>query len=414
MKNSFLLTVCLIVGFQLATSQIYKDSVFVEFHQSRTDLDLNFKGNKTRIDSIIDNFTPSPESGVRYHLRSVNVVGAASPEGSTDFNKYLSEKRAYTIFDFMKGRGLATDSIASFTFLGRDWRGLQRAVEQDNNVPYRSEVLELLKDINSKNGITDPLDKLKFLHNGIPYAYLYRNIFPDLRMSKLVVGYDRMIPIVDIGVANPVLLPFPANMECPELEFTYLTGEVKECRPFYLGLKTNLISDILLIPHIGADLYIGKNWSLTADWMYGWWDKDRTHHYWRAYGGTLGVRKWFGKKASEKPLTGHHVGIYAGVVTYDFEFGGRGYMGGRPHGTLWDRCNFVGGVEYGYSMPVSRRINIDFSIGFGYLGGRYLEYVPKDGFYMWESTHHLNWFGPTKAEVSVVWLIGCDNYNRRK
>ena len=27
---------------------------------------------------------------------------------------------------------------------------------------------------------------------------------------------------------------------------------------------------------------------------------------------------------------------------------------------------------------------------------------------------HLNYFGPTKLEVSLVWLIGCDNYNRPK
>lgn len=148
--------------------------------------------------------------------------------------------------------------------------------------------------------------------------------------------------------------------------------------------------------------------------MYGWWDIDRTHYYWRAYGGTLGARRWFGKAARRKPLTGHHVGVYAGIVTYDFELGGRGYMGGKPHGTLWDRFNVVAGVEYGYSLPVSRRLNIDFSIGIGYLGGTYYEYVPKDRYYIWQSTHRLRWFGPTKAEISLVWLVGRGNYNSRK
>ena len=89
-------------------------------------------------------------------------------------------------------------------------------------------------------------------------------------------------------------------------------------------------------------------------------------------------------------------------------------MGGLPGGTLWDRCNINAGIEYGYSLPIGRRLNLDFTIGIGYIGGKYYEYVPRDGHYVWQSTHRLNWVGPTKAEVSLVWLIGCDNYNRRK
>ncbi len=386
----------------------------VEFHQSKTEYDSAYMHNGERVNSFFRRFTPEGENGIRYYLKSVNVTGGASPEGSVSFNRYLSEKRADEIFSVIDEKELLPDSLVKFIFLGRDWNGLYGEVEKDMNVPYRAEVLSFIESNIGNDDAGDPLNGLKSLRGGVPYAYMYRNLFPSLRNSRLVVEYERLRP-VNVTMENVTLMfPYPDPLVCPDVEFRYLTGSVKECKPFYLGLKTNLISDLLLIPHVGADLYVGKGWSVTADWMYGWWDKDRTHHYWRAYGGTVGTRKWLGRKAAEKPLTGHHIGVYAGIVTYDFEFGGRGYMGGKPHGTLWERCNFVGGVEYGYSMPVARRLNIDFTIGIGYLGGRYLEYVPKDGFYMWQSTHHLNWFGPTKAEVSLVWLIGCDNYNRRK
>lgn len=181
-----------------------------------------------------------------------------------------------------------------------------------------------------------------------------------------------------------------------------------------MALKTNMLYDIAALPSIGAEFYLGKNWSAGANWTYGWWDKNRTHRYWRAYGGDVTVRWWFGSKAHEKPLTGHHLGVYGGILTYDFEWGGTGYMGGKPHGTLWDKCMAVGGVEYGYSLPVGRRINIDFTIGIGYMGGEYYKYIPQDGRYVWQSTHRLSWFGPTKAEVSLVWLIGRGNYNNNK
>lgn len=185
-------------------------------------------------------------------------------------------------------------------------------------------------------------------------------------------------------------------------------------KPFYMDVKTNLLYDALVIPSIGVDFYLGKNWTAGINWMYGWWKSDPGHRYWRAYGGDLNVRRWFGSKAAGKPLTGHHVGLYAGIVTYDFEFGGKGYMGGRPKGTLWDRCNFFCGVEYGYTLPIAKRLNLDFTIGIGYLGGEYMEYKPSGNHYIWESTKRLNWFGPTKAEVSLVWLIGHDNINKSK
>lgn len=89
-------------------------------------------------------------------------------------------------------------------------------------------------------------------------------------------------------------------------------------------------------------------------------------------------------------------------------------MGGIPGGTLWDRCNWFAGVEYGYSVPVARRLNIDFTIGLGYLKGEYRVYDPVDKCYVWRATRERNWVGPTKAEISLVWLIGRGNYNRAK
>lgn len=128
----------------------------------------------------------------------------------------------------------------------------------------------------------------------------------------------------------------------------------------------------------------------------------------------LTARRWFGRKAKEKPLTGHHAGIYAGAYRFDFEKGGEGYMGGPPDMAFPSRLMYNAGVEYGYSLPVARRLNIDFTIGFGYFGGKYIKYDPVDMCYVWKSTHNFSWWGPNKAEISLVWLLGGSNFNRRK
>ena len=415
MKNTIFSLLILLSASSMAFARSEKDSVKVHFRVSDTHIDKDFNGNGTALDSIFRKLTAdSLAYGPTHRLCAVSVTGAASPEGSVGFNRYLSKKRAEAIFNEFRSHGFLSDSLASFSYIGRDWRGLQAEVDADPNVPFREDVLSLLERINSSNPPEHPLAELKALNGGVPYRYMLARLFPDLRASRLTVEYERLFPAIripDLPLDGPDLTT-DVTGDIRQLPVTL--GTVKECRPFYMALKTNMLYDALLLPNIGAEFYVGKNISLTADWMYGWWDRDRTHYYWRAYGGNIGARWWFGKAAHEKPLTGHHLGIFAGVVTYDFELGKGGIMGGLPHRTLWDRCNFISGVEYGYSLPVARRLNIDFSVAFGYMGGKYLKYEPKYGFYIWQSTHRLRWLGPTKAEISLVWLIGCDNYNRKK
>ena len=167
--------------------------------------------------------------------------------------------------------------------------------------------------------------------------------------------------------------------------------------PYVFAAKTNLLYDAIAIPNVGVEFTFGKGWTAGLNWMYAWWHTDRKHRYWRTYGGDLYVRKWLGKQNKKRVLSGHHIGLYAQMLTYDFEWGGRGYLG--------EKWSYGGGLEYGYSLPIAKRLNLDFTVGIGYLGGEYMEYDPIDGCYVWQYTKRRNWWGPTKAEVSLVWIL---------
>lgn len=386
------------------------DSIEIGFKQSHIEYDPTIDRNGERIDSIIAKMKADTVARVNRRIRNIEVVGAASPEGSVRFNQYLSEQRAATLFDIFRSRGLVGDSAVSFTYLGRDWQGLRHRVEADTNVPDRADVLALLTEITEHPAtVSHPLRRLKSIGNFQPYLYLYNNIFPSLRRSTLVVTYDERPLYTPVPAASPALEVIGMNTAA----LPFMTMKSDAGKPFYMAIKTNMLYDAALLPNLGAEFYVGKNWSVFGDWMYGWWDRNSTHFYWRAYGGTVGVRRWFGHAADLKPLTGHHLGLFAGAVTFDFELGGQGYMGGVPKGTLWDRALVVAGVEYGYSLPVTPRLNIDFTIGLGYMGGKVIKYSPYENFYRWESTDRMNWVGPTKLEVALVWLIGHGNVNRK-
>lgn len=408
--------------FASAQTHMIADSAAIHFPLSHYDISLSMNSNKAEIERITDFIHRYSDPSSGYALRSIKVVGGASPEGSVEINERLSRRRAAAIFDYVSQRETLPDTAVTFIFLGRDWKGLRDLVENDTQVPFQAEVLALINET-----IADSLDntvaadrnitKLRRLHNGVPYRYITAKLFPALRASRLFVEYEspalRDIVAVPDAPADTFII-YEATEDFIEVVTETAPDGKSDCKPLYLNFKTNMLYDALALPSVGAEFYVGKKWSLGINWTYGWWSKDKRHRYWRAYGGDVNMRRWFGHKADEKPLTGHHLGLYAGIVTYDFEFGGKGYMGGLPLRTLWDRCNYTGGIEYGYSAPISRRLNIDFTLGIGYLGGKYLEYVPQGNRYVWQRTMRLQWFGPTKAEISLVWLIGCDNYNRRR
>lgn len=183
------------------------------------------------------------------------------------------------------------------------------------------------------------------------------------------------------------------------------TGE-PTCKPFYMSVQTNMLYDLGLVPNIGVEFYLGENFSIDASWQYSWWKSDKKAWYWRTYGGDVALRYWLGKKSRIKPLTGHHLGLYGQMITYDFEVGNKGLLA--------DRWSWAAGIEYGYSLPIGRRLNLDFTAGVGYHWGEFYEYLPIDGHYVWQATKRRQYIGPTKLEISLVWLIGCGNYNKEK
>lgn len=396
----------------------------IRFRQSKHRLDPDFAGNLKTLRQLADTLGALLNSG--HVLEEVTLRGAASPEGPASFNLPLSQRRARAILDWLAPGVAIPDSLLTMQAVGRDWASLKEAVEADPSVPCRPEVLSLLDSIIADGGyVPGQLQSLKELAGGRPYTYLYSNIFPALRNTRLLF---RLRPLrLPLPVPEEFVLSVPVSAAgaLASLPEPVPLGEWEApagSRRFIMGVRTNLLHDAAALPDLGLEFWLGKRWSLAADWTYGWWTDDARHRYWRAYGGAVTLRRWLGRtkvNASQsdrahKPLRGHHVGLYAGMFTFDFELGGTGRMGGLPGGTLWDRAMLQAGVEYGYSLPIASHINLDFSIGLGYLGGKVIKYAPspgnpcagtaKDG-YRYLSQKRLNWVGPTRAVVSLEWVL---------
>lgn len=398
---------------------VITDSVKIHFHCARTEFDPNLSGNGEVLRGILERLKDDGRDSLLTY-QGVEFIGGASPEGSVKLNESLSYNRAQRLFSKLEEFRALPDSMRTFTYLGRDWKGLLERVKADPDVPSRDKVIDLVTRIIADNPpVANPVEKLKRMDGGRPYAYMLANIFPALRAASMRITY-KLVPRYQVKREYPdanLLTAAPApQIISRDFERTIIEDEPEAapCSPFYMDFRTNMLYDVALLPTLGVDFYLGKNLSIGANWTYAWWSKNSKHRYWRAYGGDINLQWFLGEKAKEKPLQGHHIGIYGQILTYDFEFHGTGWMGGKPGGDLWDKMHWGVGLNYGYSLPVGRRLNIDFSLGLGYMTGTYYTYKPIDGCYVWQSTKTRHYFGPTKAEVSLVWLIGCGNYNVKK
>ena len=405
------------------------DSVRVYFRQGDSRLDPYFRDNGARVRAFTERFRTLLQDPAR-RILGLRVTAGASPEGNTALNHRLSEQRAEAIRRLVYGYFPHEFGWLSNVPKGIDWEGLERLAAGDEYMPYRHEVLDILRHtpewITQGGVVTDGRKRrLAMLGGGYAWRYMEGRFFPELRASTLHVWYEsdrqpaaaRDTLYISLPAREPerqrdtVYVPVPTGENTAVNNSFYGTAPAAQDsplpaprKPFYMAVKTNLLYDAVVVPNLGLEFYLGRGWSIAGNWMYTWLKNDNRYRYHRVYGGDLEVRRWL--SYGRKPLTGHHMGIYGLLLTYDLEWGGKGYLG--------DRWSYGGGISYGYSAPIGRRLNLDFTLGIGYLDGEYYEYVPQEGHYVWKATKKRRWFGPTKAEVSLVWLIGHGNTNPKK
>ena len=173
---------------------------------------------------------------------------------------------------------------------------------------------------------------------------------------------------------------------------------------FYFALKNNLIYDAALLPNLAAEVYLGKQFSLAIDGNWSWWTfkSDRFH---RIQSVGADFRYWIN---SPSPLRGHAIGIYSMVGNYDIRL----FTKNEDSKGWLSYGSWSAGLSYAYSVPIASRVNLEFGLAVGYLGGKYYDYNYCMMHKRWERQAERNrkYFGPTRAGISVVWQFG-NGYN---
>ena len=347
------------------------------------------------------------------YITALNVITSVSPEDDESYNTNLISKRNHSVSEFLQRyhSNIDVDKIHYFS-AGENWSELRKLAAADPNLPDREEVLILIDY--HKNDIVKRKQLLRKLNQGAAYRYMVNNVFPKLRRSEITIV--REIPEVAKETFEPVssvseLLVSRQEEALPDSQPDKSVGEsVNEqtCEAVMseaegpgksktvLAVENNLLYDMALAPNIEVEIPLGKRWSLNTEYKCPWWLNSEHDFCYQLLSGGMEGRYWLGNRQKHNRLTGHFIGLYAEGGIYDFQLQGDGYQG-KYYGAA--------GVTYGYARQLALHFSLEFSLGIGYLTTEYKKYTPYEGDIIWTNSGRYNFIGPTKAKISLVWLI---------
>lgn len=390
----------------------YTDSVSVIFKQNKWNLNMRLGNNAEVLENIDRKLTTIVGDSI-FRLHKLHVIGGASPEGSVPLNMFLSEQRANTLFNWFSQYDDFDNVEKDFTFLGRNWEDVLKLALKDDDIPYRDDTIDLLWAIVSEKRSSgkepkNSLAKLKRLHYGVPYLYLYNNIFPVVRISKLIIEYDKILsPEASSRIPAPVVLAIePASIP---LQFNIEGNDsitMSQIIPLSLGCKrqwtvgTNLIALGMAITNITGELSVGCRWSTALSLCYSAWNYGAVNHKYRMFMVKPEVRYW-----TRSALAGLFVEAHLQLTYYNFARPSWNYRIQDTNGT---HPALGGGFGVGYRLPIGDRgWALQASLGAGVYHLKYDRFLNYHNGPL-HDTHSRTWAGIDHVGIGIIY-----NFNSR-
>ena len=168
-----------------------------------------------------------------------------------------------------------------------------------------------------------------------------------------------------------------------------MPSETKITTDYHLSLRANLLRWATLTPDLGLEwricpsLGIAVNGSWTS-WT--WSDKDRRYALWEV---APEVRYYMGEKKA------WYLGAMFKAGQFNYKLSETGKQGDL----------MGGGITAGYQLRLNKALNLDFSLGLGYLNADYEKYEVIDGVRVRKGSETKDWWGPINAGVTLVWKL---------
>ncbi|MGL5919938.1 MAG: DUF3575 domain-containing protein [Bacteroidales bacterium] len=357
-----------------------------------------------KLDSILTNKL------ILKNLDSIIVTSSASPDGNQIKNVHLAMRRGKALIRHieMGYRHIPPSKVKNPLFTP-GWEYIGQVIAEDSAFPYRSQALLAINGGTSQASIEAALRRIE---GGKAWRYIVNNYLSRYTSVATVLYYIKNIAVPMkiqddlVEVLKKIELANPPVAEKDSV-LGYVKTPVKPIKKPLFAAKTNLLFDVASLTNIELEVPIGQRWSIAAEWIFPWWKMDNSREQSKRnraqlLNGNLEGRYWFGDRSERPHMTGWFAGVGVGGGLYDFEYDTRGYQGEF----------LMTGISGGYIHTIgkSKNLRMEYSLGLGCIGTDYNKYESTFGEdQKWHAIRQGSgrtiWFGPTKAKVSLVWML---------
>ena len=374
------------------------------------ELDSTFVDNSDRIMDIREFLTEVKNDSLTT-ITGVDFRGTASPDGTYEFNVWLSENRLRTFKEMVNEYITIPDSLIFSQSSEIPWDEFRTKVEQ-SDIDHKEEVLIIIDEgpklvpFWGGRHIDYRLLKLKKLYGGKVWEDLKKPILYDLRYGDATFYFTTLLPLPVMELPIDVDLPAPV----PSLVMIPRMSELLTWTP-RIYLKTNLIGWAAGSVNLAAEFDLGPHWSFNFPIYYCAWDYFKSTIKFRNFTIQPEFRYW-PRVMSKGYNDGFFIGAHFGAMAFNFADDGR-YRYQDRNGT---HPALGGGLAIGYRKPISknRRWHVEFSAGAGmyHLDYNVYENTPnyKEGELV--RSKKKNWIGLDQATISISYNFPLTRYQR--
>lgn len=375
------------------------------------ELDSSFVDNSDRMMDI-RRFLTEIKNDPLTTITGVDFRGTASPDGTYEFNVWLSENRLRTFKELVNSYIQIPDSLIFAQSSDIPWDEFRQKVAE-SDLEHKEEVLSII-DEESKlvpfwggRTIDQRLLKLKKLRGGRVWDELKKPILFDLRYGDATFYYiTSILPIPSPRIASSLsetklplaeLLPIPAQ----PLYYTWLPR---------IYLKSNLIGLAALSANLAVEADLAPHWSFVLPVYYCALDYFKSTIKFRNFTVQPEFRYWPNAKGDNH---GFFAGAHFGLMYYNFAIDGPYRYQDRRGRTP----AIGGGIAFGYRKAISenKRWHIEFTGGAGIYPIDYdVFYNPpnyKEG--QWVRRNQKTFIGLDQLAINISYNFPMKKYERR-
>jgi outer membrane protein OmpA-like peptidoglycan-associated protein len=159
---------------------------------------VGFEDNSEEL-ARLDSFFDELRRDTTIHISKIEIVGYASPDGTTKFNSELARRRAQELSSMLAQRYNISDSNIAISSHVEPWSATSDAIEH-SSLNNRN---DLVRIVNSNEAPMTIDNKLK--HEDKAWKWMKSDVLPDMRRATVSIAYtkDRIMDNREYKPLNP-------------------------------------------------------------------------------------------------------------------------------------------------------------------------------------------------------------------